>query len=357
VIIKDKNIISHNQVNGQRTFAGGVSIEGGINASIIGNKISYNTLSGLVAGTGGGIEIAGLEGTAIIDRNIISNNLVLVPDNNENGGGISLQDISANSYTSITNNIISNNSAAKGGGINIRNSKAEIANNTIVNNSAGTGGGIWTNNNQPVVINTIVWGNQADSYPGISGTPQVVYSDIQGGFSGEGNLNVDPLFIAGDSLFHLTVTTDTSSCLNTGVDSIEILGNMYYTPNHDYTGNSRPQPVGTRPDMGAWESDVVNSLEQPDKLRIPVKFELKQNYPNPFNPKTVISYQLPVTSHVDLSIYNILGQRVATLVNKHQPAGDYNVQWDASSFTSGVYVYRIKTNEGFSQTKKLVFMK
>jgi predicted GH43/DUF377 family glycosyl hydrolase len=361
VVIKD-NIISYNQANGQRPFAGGVSIEGGMSASIIGNLISHNTLSGTVAGTGGGIEIGGLEGTTIIDRNIISNNMVLVPNKNENGGGISLQDISANSNTSITNNIISNNSAAMGGGIRILNSKAEIANNTIVNNSAGTGGGIWTNNSQPVVINTIVWGNQANSDPGISGTPQIVYSDIQGGFTGEGNLNVDPLFVPGDSLFHLMATTNTSSCLNTGADSVQILDHMYYAPDHDYAGNSRPQPIGTRPDMGAWESDVVNSLEFLEGLQIPLIFELKQNYPNPFNPSTKIKFALPKPKNVKIEVYNIIGQKIETVLNKPMPAGHHEVEFNAGNLSSGIYLYRIVIDSygeagGWQDVKKMVLLK
>ena len=92
---------------------------------------------------------------------------------------------------------------------------------------------------------------------------------------------------------------------------------------------------------------------------------LYQNYPNPFNPVTVISWQVApkgvpsgtVSSHVELSIYNILGQKVTTLVNKKQPAGAYNVEWNASDFASGVYLYRLETDQGFTQTKKLVLLR
>lgn len=87
------------------------------------------------------------------------------------------------------------------------------------------------------------------------------------------------------------------------------------------------------------------------------KFALHQNYPNPFNPKTVISYQLPVISEVELSIYNLLGQKVSTLVSEKQSSGSYKVEWDATGFTSGVYMYKIKTDKGFSKTKKLVLLK
>jgi photosystem II stability/assembly factor-like uncharacterized protein len=90
-------------------------------------------------------------------------------------------------------------------------------------------------------------------------------------------------------------------------------------------------------------------------------FSLSQNYPNPFNPTTVISYQLPVISNVELSIYNILGQRVATLVDKrHNAAGTYQVELDASSYASGVYYYRLSAKgklQSFMKTRKLVVLK
>jgi len=84
---------------------------------------------------------------------------------------------------------------------------------------------------------------------------------------------------------------------------------------------------------------------------------LFQNYPNPFNPKTVISYQLPVISNVELSIFNLLGQRVAAPVSEKQPAGTYKVVWDGSGFASGIYFCRIKTNNGFTQTTKMLLKK
>lgn len=86
-------------------------------------------------------------------------------------------------------------------------------------------------------------------------------------------------------------------------------------------------------------------------------FQLFQNYPNPFNPVTMINYQLPEISDVDISVFNLLGQKVATLVSKRQPAGIYQVVWDATGFASGVYLYRIMTDKGFIETKKLILLR
>ncbi len=85
-------------------------------------------------------------------------------------------------------------------------------------------------------------------------------------------------------------------------------------------------------------------------------FQLGQNYPNPFNPSTHIDYQLPVASKVTLTIYNLLGQKVRTLINKNQLAGNYNVIFTASGLASGVYIYRLKAGK-FIQSRKMLFLK
>ena len=90
--------------------------------------------------------------------------------------------------------------------------------------------------------------------------------------------------------------------------------------------------------------------------QLPSEFNLAQNYPNPFNPTTVIQYSIPKTSEVELNIYDLLGNKVETLVNKEQTAGVYNYEFDASKLASGVYFYRIKAGN-FVQTKKFVLMK
>ena len=93
-------------------------------------------------------------------------------------------------------------------------------------------------------------------------------------------------------------------------------------------------------------------------------YRLSQNYPNPFNPTTVIGYRLSVISNVELSIYNILGQKVATLVNERKPAGKYKVQWDARHYASGVYFYRLwvstptgNVGQDLVETKKMLLLK
>jgi flagellar hook assembly protein FlgD len=88
----------------------------------------------------------------------------------------------------------------------------------------------------------------------------------------------------------------------------------------------------------------------------PVEFALLQNYPNPFNPVTVINYQLPKNSDVKLGIYNAQGKLMGILVNESQSAGDYNVEWNAGAFPSGVYYYRLEAGS-FVSNKKMILIK
>jgi ligand-binding sensor domain-containing protein len=86
------------------------------------------------------------------------------------------------------------------------------------------------------------------------------------------------------------------------------------------------------------------------------KFDLAQNYPNPFNPTTQISFSVAKAGNYELAVYNMLGQKVATLVNGNISEGEYNVRFDAGDLASGIYIYRLQ-GEGVSLTKKMMLMK
>ncbi|MCL5028325.1 MAG: T9SS type A sorting domain-containing protein [Bacteroidetes bacterium] len=88
----------------------------------------------------------------------------------------------------------------------------------------------------------------------------------------------------------------------------------------------------------------------------PSKYSLSQNYPNPFNPSTEISYSVPKTGIVIIKVYNILGQEVATLVNQEQKAGSYIINFNASKYSSGIYIYRMQS-DNFFVSKKMVLLK
>ncbi|MFV1883246.1 MAG: sulfatase-like hydrolase/transferase [Balneola sp.] len=88
----------------------------------------------------------------------------------------------------------------------------------------------------------------------------------------------------------------------------------------------------------------------------PIEYSLKQNYPNPFNPTTQISYSIPEATDVQLEVYSITGQKVATLMNGLHPSGDYSITWDASGIASGLYIYQLKTHRS-TLTKKMLLVK
>ena len=110
-------------------------------------------------------------------------------------------------------------------------------------------------------------------------------------------------------------------------------------------------------DFFAYSFNVnVNPTDVESTDQLPTEFALFQNYPNPFNPTTNIKFDLPKESNVTLKVYNILGEEVATLVNKVMPAGHQVVTFDASRLASGMYIYRIQAGN-FVQVKKMLLMK
>jgi hypothetical protein len=93
-----------------------------------------------------------------------------------------------------------------------------------------------------------------------------------------------------------------------------------------------------------------------DDNPLPDSYALSQNYPNPFNPSTEIAFDLPTKSQVKLTVYNILGQQVTTLVDREMDAGSQVVTWDASEQATGVYFYKIEAND-FTETRKMMLLK
>jgi hypothetical protein len=103
-----------------------------------------------------------------------------------------------------------------------------------------------------------------------------------------------------------------------------------------------------------FNSGIPTGVE--DKEITPSDFSLSQNYPNPFNPTTEINYSIPAFRNVVIKVYDVLGKEVATLVNEEKPAGSYEVQFDASKLSSGIYLYKLQAGS-FVKTKKMILMK
>jgi hypothetical protein len=101
---------------------------------------------------------------------------------------------------------------------------------------------------------------------------------------------------------------------------------------------------------------LTGSFLEGQSTEVPSEFALSSNYPNPFNATTLISYELPTDAHVKLDIYNISGQKVATVVDGQQEAGYISVTWDASDVSSGVYFYKLTAGD-FSEVKRMTLLR
>ena len=110
------------------------------------------------------------------------------------------------------------------------------------------------------------------------------------------------------------------------------------------------------PDTGWVIINVLPPILSVEEGNLPLDYELAQNFPNPFNPTTRIKYQLPEPAFITIKVYDVLGNEIATLVDEEKTAGSYNVEFDGSKLSSGIYYYQIST-EKFHQTRKMILIK
>jgi hypothetical protein len=253
--------------------------------------------------------------------------------------------------------------------------RVDLINCTFVDSSSASGYAISLRRGaESRITNCILWG--CGDHPisivtaaDLGCTVDVNYCNIENGIDsiyvsdtasvlnwGVGNIAKDPRFVdlaGGD--FHLM---DSSPCIGAGINSFMLNEQEITAPSTDIEGNPRPDPEGTQADLGAIENALgtpVNTGFNQD--RVSNGSASIQNYPNPFRTATTFTYQLSVPCMVNLNIYNIHGQLVATVVSENQPAGSYRVEWDGSKFSSGTYLYRLETEKGICPTGKMLILK
>lgn len=370
----DRYVI-HNKIWHNKALAPtGTYVDGGIGgglfvgdmprAEIRLNDIRYNEIesnAGLnIECWGGGVHLTNQNDETVFAQNYVAFNKAM---NNSlcRGAGMAIWNYDVSGGPQMVNNIIAHNAGGTwGGGVfagGLVSNATIFINNTICSDSATYGGGIYigydaAHPSYPIILNSILWDNSSSIFVNYGSSDTVICSDVEGGYAGFGNITADPQFV--DTTYRLA---DTSPCLQTAIDSAQIDGTWYRAPSLCFYGMPRPSPAGTRPDIGACESDhLVGFVAEPPRTGIPKSFALEQNYPNPFNPSTIISYQLPSQSHVTLKMYDVLGREVATLVNEVKSPGTYTVQWNATSVASGVYLYRLQAGQ-FSAVQKMLLVR
>jgi len=331
------------------------------------NKIIDNEAydkTGLASAGGGAIRCG--DGNPLIENNF------LIHNRGRYGAGI----VFNYSGGVIRNNVIADNFGGEdyaGGGLWILGNRFDnkikvIENNTIINNSSVLAGGgifLWSSS-QSYVRNNIIWGNTAPSSPQIrvqGGVAQITYNDVEGGYTGEGNINLNPELIQPG--YYLS---NTSPCIDAGKDS------LVFNDREDplNPGNALWPSKGTlRNDIGVFGgpncvnlSPIITSIDDESQGNILDEFNLFQNYPNPFNPSTNITFRIAEIGFVSLKIYDILGDEVATLVNEVKLPGEYRVPFNASGLSSGIYLYKLRVSSSstglkqvLSETKKMILLR
>ena len=287
-------------------------------------------------------------GMYLLSSNPTFTNVIISDNSATHGGAIYISSSTTPTFTNVT---ISDNLAPYGGGMYLLSSNPTFTNVTFSGNSATYGGGILflynihhsgqIDGSSPTLTNSILWGNSPDEiyfweFESAGHSITISNSDIQGGEAGivandgtvyweDGNIDADPLFCDAEN-GDLTIQSD-SPLLGAGQDGANI---------------------------GALGVGCEEPLSIVDNI-IPNTYTLS-SYPNPFNPTTTITFTIPEFGHTTIIAYDITGRQLETLTNEVLNMGNYSIDWNASSYPSGVYLIRMDSGD-FTQTQKVVLVK
>jgi hypothetical protein len=331
--------------NGFSGNAGGIKCSGS-SPQIHDNYIMNNETYGF-----GGGAYADANSFPSFRRNVFSGNWA-----DWGGGGLYIEQ----SQAFIMQCVISGNgSIAYGGGVCCNYyANIQIINSTLSANSAYYGGGLcYVEYSFPEITNSVFWGDTAfelgaEAFGDGTSYPTFTYSDIQNTLMpGAGNINTDPMYRdpAGGDYHLMSVACGDSAdspCIDAG--DPDILDNLL---------DCLQGLGGTRSDMGAYggENSVMVAIDD-NYYYLPDQYFVMRNYPNPFNSGTTIEFTIVKSTEVKISIFDLLGREVRTLIDSYKQAGSYNVIFDADGLSSGVYFYRLRAGE-FSDTRRMVLLK
>lgn len=207
------------------------------------------------------------------------------------------------------------------------------------------------------IFNSILYNNASEQ---LQPNAVVHYSNVQGGWAGDGNIDFDPMFI--DPVEHDYHLADNSPCIGAGALELQFNSEWYYAPELDIEENPRPNPNGSMPDMGAYENELGEPQAGISNGEISgVDFQLS-NYPNPFNPSTTISFMLCENSEVTINVYNIKGRKIRKLADSEFSTGTHSIVWNGDDnsgeiVSSGIYYYQLRVNGKVMAVKKCLLLK
>ncbi len=332
---------------------------GGLNSAGSGLTLINSTVHHNSASSGGGI--AGYESWLTITDCEISGNTA-----HGYGGGVRGYDAYESRFTNCT--IDDNVAGSRGGGVYCSFSAFNFTRCTLSGNSAQEcGGGVsceWTSAvfNSTIIAFSDGFGLYFDRNCENS---QFNYCDVFGNSGGN-------IAFLDDDPSHAPPNIGVLSTTNANDDSCDQYSNIFLAPmfvdtsTGDYhllaaspcidagDPNISYDPDGSISDIGAFYYHQSNA--EPSAATLPTVHQLHPNWPNPFNPTTTIHYDVAQNSRVRLTIYNLLGQEIAQLIDKQLSPGSYRVTWNATNLPSGLYLCQMEA-DGFVQTRKLVLMK
>jgi hypothetical protein len=297
------NIIHDNGVGG-----GSAINMDGVQSSEVYNNLIYNNVAT-------GIAMYQIDGGEPSKNNKIFNNTVIMPAN----GRWAVIVVNGSTGNTLYNNVLINHHSFRGS-ISIDDASATgfVSDYNILVNRLSDDDG---ESNMPLSS----WQSMGyDTHSQLAQTEELIF--------------VDPV----NSNFHLI---QNSQAVNSGTSLV----NTVVT--NDIEGVLRPQESGY--DIGAYELQSTTGVNEENTVS---NFILEQNYPNPFNPATKISWQSSTSGWQTLKIYDVIGNEIATLINEYKEAGSYEIRFDGSGLTSGIYFYRLQAGS-YNETKKMLLLK
>jgi hypothetical protein len=336
-------------VVGNEVFVGGrFTSAGGVSANRVARfNTQTNTWSSLGTGSSNGVN-GGVLALAVVG------NEVVVGGSFTSAGGVSANRVAR--FNTQTNTWSSLGTGSSNGVNNVVRALAVVGNEVVVGGEFTSAGGVSANRVARFNTQTNTWSSLGTgSSNGVNG--EVLVLAVVGNEVVVGGLFTSAGGVSANNVARFNTQTNTWSTLGTGssngvnerVSALAVVGSEVYV------GGSFTSAGGVSANNVARWNSGTSRVEQLSPTA-PKTFLLEQNYPNPFNPSTTIRYQLPVASEVKLEVYDVLGKKIATVVNERQSAGAYQVVWNASGLSSGTYFYRLQAGT-FVETKKMIMVK